>query len=111
MPCIRTANQYSRRDPFANFFNSYNIREEIISSKSLKINVRELPKAKPKGFLGAVGNFKISSEIDKSELKANDAILTTPYEIIIAIGTYNNKLIPLLKSLSESTAFPRIRGV
>ena len=31
---IRIANQNNRRDPFANFFNSYNVREEIISSKA-----------------------------------------------------------------------------
>jgi hypothetical protein len=90
---IRIANQNNRRDPFANFFNSYNIREEIISSKSLKINVRELPKPKPKGFIGAVGNFKISSEIDKSELKANDAITLK----IKLTGTGNIELIEPFK--------------
>ena len=31
--------------------------------------------------------------------------------MIIAIGTYNNKLIPLLKSVRESTASPKIKGV
>ena len=69
------------------------LREEIISSKSLKINVRELPKPKPKGFLGAVGNFKISSEIDKSELKANDAITLK----IKLTGTGNIELIEPFK--------------
>jgi hypothetical protein len=90
---IRIANQNNRRDPFANFFNSYNTREEIISSKSLKINVKELPKPKPKGFFGAVGNFKISSEIDKSELKANDAITLK----IKLTGTGNIELIEPFK--------------
>ena len=71
---IRVANQNNRRDPIAIFFNPYSIRKEIISSKSIRINAKELPTPKPKGFLGAVGNFKISSEIDKIELKANDAI-------------------------------------
>ena len=31
--------------------------------------------------------------------------------MIIAIGTYNNKLMPLLKSVRESTASPKMRGV
>jgi hypothetical protein len=90
---IRIANQNNRRDPFASFFNSYNTREEIISSKSLKINVKELPNPKPKGFFGAVGNFKISSEIDKSELKANDAITLK----IKLTGTGNIELIEPFK--------------
>ena len=90
---IRIANQNNRRDPFANFFNSYNTREEIISSKSLKINVKELPKPKPEGFFGAVGNFKISSEIDKSELKANDAFTLK----IKLTGTGNIELIEPFK--------------
>jgi hypothetical protein len=71
---IRVANQNNRRDPIGIFFNPYSIRKEIISSKSIRINAKELPTPKPNGFLGAVGNFKISSEIDKIELKANDAI-------------------------------------
>ena len=31
--------------------------------------------------------------------------------MMIAIGTYNNKLMPLLKSVRESTALPKMRGV
>ena len=31
--------------------------------------------------------------------------------MMIAIGTYNNKFMPLLKSVRESTASPKIRGV
>ena len=74
---IRIANQRNRRDPFANFFNSYNVREEKISSKSLTVNVKELPEPKPKKFNGAVGSFEISSKVDKNEVKANDALTYT----------------------------------
>ena len=40
---IRVNNQRNRRDPFSNFFNSYNVREEMISSKPIYVNVKELP--------------------------------------------------------------------
>ena len=86
---IRITNQRNRRDPFANFFNSYNLREEKISSKSLKIDVKELPTPKPKQFNGAVGNFEISSKVDKNEIQANDALTYT----IKLTGTGNIELI------------------
>ena len=50
-------------EKFANFFNSYNVREEKISSKSVTVNVKELPEPKPKKFNGAVGSFEISSKV------------------------------------------------
>lgn len=86
---IRITNQRNRRDPFANFFNSYNLREEKISSKSLTIDVKELPIPKPKQFNGAVGNFEISSKVDKNEIQANDALTYT----IKLTGTGNIELI------------------
>ena len=86
---IRITNQRNRRDPFANFFNSYNLREEKISSKSLTIDVKELPTPKPKQFNGAVGNFEISSKVDKNEIQANDALTYT----IKLTGTGNIELI------------------
>ena len=90
---IRTTNQQKRRDPFANFFNSYNVKEELISSKPITINVKELPKPKPKGFLGAVGVLDISAKVNKKELNANDAIT---YSVKIT-GTGNIELIDAMK--------------
>ena len=90
---IRITNQKNRRDPFTNFFNSYNVKEEIISSKPLTINVKDLPESKIKGFLGAVGNMNISSKIDRKELKANDAVTYT----IKITGTGNIELVEPLK--------------
>ncbi len=71
---IRTQNQQNRRDPFANFFNSYNVKEEFISSKEIKINVKALPNNEPKNFNGTVGNYTISSSVDKFSLKTNEAV-------------------------------------
>ena len=86
---IRITNQRNRRDPFANFFNTYNVREEIISSKKIIIDVKDLPSPKPSNFSGGVGNFEISSKTDKNELNANDALTYT----IKLTGTGNIELI------------------
>ena len=86
---IRITNQRNRRDPFANFFNTYNVKKEIISSKKITINVKDLPSPKPSNFSGGVGNFEISSKTDKNELNANDALTYT----IKLTGTGNIELI------------------
>lgn len=59
-------------DPFA-MFNAYTSEQEI-SSKPIKITVLDLPTPKPKDFFGAVGDFKISTEVDNKTIKANEAI-------------------------------------
>ena len=75
------------------FLISYNVKEELISSKPITINVKELPKPKPKGFLGAVGVLDISAKVNKKELNANDAIT---YSVKIT-GTGNIELIDAMK--------------
>lgn len=58
---------------FDDFFGSYqNVRTKI-KSKPVSISVKALPNA-PAGFGGAVGNFQLRSSIDKTEIKANEAI-------------------------------------
>ena len=90
---IRTQNKQNRRDPFANFFNSYNVREEFISSKQKRINVKALPSNEPKNFNGTVGNYTVSSSIDKNSLKTNEAVT---YKIKLT-GTGNIDLIEPFK--------------
>ena len=86
---IRIQNKRINRDPFANFFGgSYNIQEEIIRSKSIFIDVKDLP-TPPSNFSGAVGYMSIESEIDKATIDANDAI---NYKLTIT-GTGNIELI------------------
>ena len=52
---IRLQNKRNTRDPFANFFGGgHNIKEELISSKSISINVEDLPDP-PANYYGAVG--------------------------------------------------------
>ncbi|MFH0867631.1 MAG: BatD family protein [Bacteroidota bacterium] len=66
-------------DPFFNnftksFFNSYSEEEKTITSNSLSINVKELPSAdQPSEFSGSVGSFTFDAELDKTDLKTNEA--------------------------------------
>lgn len=45
-----------------------------ISSQPILINVKELPKDKPRNFSGAVGDFKINTFISKQQVKADQAV-------------------------------------
>jgi hypothetical protein len=86
---IRLQNKRNNRDPFANFFGGgHNIKQEVISSKAISINVEELP-APPTNYYGAVGHMDISSEVDNTTINANDAIT---YKLKVT-GTGNIELI------------------
>lgn len=65
-------------DSFFNdaFFNAgYEQQNRKVFSNALKINVKPLPsEGKPAGYANAVGNFTFSAELDRNEVKANDAI-------------------------------------
>ncbi len=78
---VRAKTQTRSRDPFFDsffndpFFNRYQTVELPLTSNALSITVKPLPTTnKPADYSGAVGKFNISSEIDKSELKTNEAI-------------------------------------
>jgi len=59
-------------DPFS---SSYQNVRKTLHSNSISINAKPLPSInKPDDFVGAVGTFTFKSEIDKTELKANDAV-------------------------------------
>jgi len=65
-------------DPFFNdpFFGSGGIRDVRFAVKSdpVKITVKELPANPPSSFNGAVGRFTLDGTVDKTNLKANDAV-------------------------------------
>ena len=82
---IRTERSSRRSmDPFEAFFNDpffsnniTNVQKEL-SSQSLSIDVKALPEnGKPDSFAGAVGNYKLTSSIDKEELSTNEAVTIT----------------------------------
>jgi len=63
-------------DPLEQFFGGAvkDVKYKI-KSMPISISVKQLPEAgKPESFQGAVGSFAIASSIDKSALKANEAI-------------------------------------
>jgi len=63
-------------DPIEQFFGgSYKDTKYKIKSTPITINVKPLPEAgKPEGFNGAVGNFSIGANLDKTSVKANEAL-------------------------------------
>ncbi len=72
---LRIQDNRKARSVFDQFFGSYrDIQYKAVSNKAT-INVERLPlNGKPTSFDGAVGSFKISSTIDKQEVKTNEAI-------------------------------------
>lgn len=69
------AQQQVSDDPFDAFFNGggyIEVKKRIVTPKVV-INVLPLP-AKPAGFSGGVGEFNISSAINSTDVKTNDAV-------------------------------------
>lgn len=76
-------------DPFFN--NAYHSIEKKLNTKKITVEVLPLPsQGKPENFSGAVGEFSISSNIDQTNLKSNEAI-TVKYTVN---GSGNIDLIP-----------------
>ena len=69
---VRTQKQM--RSIFDDFFDNYQQVEKNVSSSKQTVNVEPLPLGKPSSFYGGIGDFKISSNVSTTELKANDAL-------------------------------------
>lgn len=84
------AQQTVSDDPFDAFFNGggYVEVKKKITTPRVVINVQPLP-AKPAGFSGAVGEFKLASSINATDVKTNDAVTIK----LTLSGTGNMKLI------------------
>lgn len=84
------AQQTVSDDPFDAFFNGggYVEVKKKITTPKVVINVQPLP-AKPAGFSGAVGEFKLASSINATDVKTNDAVTIK----LTLSGTGNIKLI------------------
>jgi hypothetical protein len=84
---IRSARR--QRSFFDDFFDMTQDVKRILTSAPLTIDVKPLPSGKPASFSGAVGDYKMTSSINTTQLKTNDAIT-----IKVAIsGNGNIKLI------------------
>jgi len=89
-------------DPIDQFFGggSYKDFKYKVKSSPVTINVKPLPEAgKPEGFQGAVGNFSVSATLDKSAVRANEALNYT----VKINGSGNLKLLraPALKLAAD----------
>jgi hypothetical protein len=61
------------RSPFDDFFGSVQNVRVPVKSNRVAISVKELP-SPPANFKGAVGRFTMTSTIDKTNIKSNEAI-------------------------------------
>jgi hypothetical protein len=90
--------QAPARNIMDQFFDTYKEVKYKVESAPVIIHAKPLPEeGKPDSFTGAVGNFNIDASVDKTVLKANDAL---NYKVSVT-GSGNIKL---LKTLS--TNFP-----
>lgn len=65
-------------DPFFQFFGQMQLREATSRSESLMVEVLPLPQDnRPSSFSGGVGDFNVSSAVDKYDVRANEAVNLT----------------------------------
>lgn len=79
-------------DPFEAFFNggsNYVEVKKTILTPQLTIDVKPLPAGKPADFSGGVGEFNITSSINSTNVKTNDAVTVK----LVISGTGNLKLL------------------
>ncbi|MGE5393226.1 MAG: BatD family protein [Candidatus Saccharibacteria bacterium] len=58
---------------FDDFFDSYRVVKAKVVSDPLTVSVKDLPN-QPANFSGAVGNFNLNADLDKTEVKSNEAV-------------------------------------
>jgi hypothetical protein len=71
---VRVRNQARQRSFFQDFFDTYQNVSKELTTPPVTINVKPLPFGKPASFSGAVGDFTIKSEINRTEMKVNEAL-------------------------------------
>jgi hypothetical protein len=69
---IRT--QRRQRSFFDDFFDNIQDVKRTLTSAPVSIDVKPLPQGKPASFFGAVGDYKMTSSINTSQLKTNEAV-------------------------------------
>jgi hypothetical protein len=72
--CFVNIQRKGQRSPFDDFFGNYETVNKRIKSSPVEITVKPFPGNQPSGFTGAVGKFTITADIDKNEVKTNEAI-------------------------------------
>ncbi|MFH0761764.1 MAG: BatD family protein [Bacteroidota bacterium] len=96
--CFVNVQSKRQRSPFddifsSGFFGNYETVTKTISSPPVQVSVKPFPGNPPEGFTGAVGSFSITSGLDKTEAKTNEAVTLK----VNIKGKGNIKLIELPK--------------
>lgn len=73
---VRNTNQ-RRQSFFDDFFDMYRDVKVTLTTAPATIEVKPLPSGKPAGYGNAVGNFTMTSSINATEVKANEAVTIT----------------------------------
>ncbi len=93
---------FSTQDFFSDdFFRSFfsEGKRKVLHTQPIIINVLPLPKvSKPKGFTGAVGEYKVSMTVDKNQGKVNEPITLSVK--ISGLGNIKTVSLPPLKPVS-----------
>lgn len=100
-----------RRDPFFDsFFDSFlsETKTIVLTTDVRDIKIKPYPDSRPYDFTGAVGEFKLFSEIDRDNVKANEGITFS----VILKGTGNIGLfsLPEIKFPKNVEVFPPIEN-
>ncbi|MCC8143823.1 MAG: BatD family protein [Tannerellaceae bacterium] len=62
------------RSIFEDFFDAYQDVSKTVTTSPVTIDVKPLPSGKPASFSGAVGSFTMTTEINSTNVKANEAV-------------------------------------
>jgi len=73
---VRNANQRGQGF-FDDFFDMYRDVKVTLTTSPTTIEVKPLPSGKPAGFGNAVGNFTMTTDINSTNVKANEAVTVT----------------------------------
>lgn len=71
---IRIPTQRQIRSIFDEFADMHTDVRKVLMSSPVTIDVKPLPSGKPASFSGAVGNFTMTSDINSTNVKTNDAV-------------------------------------
>lgn len=71
---INIPTQRKVRSIFDDFMDAYDKVQKVLVSSPVTIDVKPLPSGKPASFSGAVGNFTMTSDINSTNVKTNDAV-------------------------------------
>ena len=86
---LRVQTRAQVRSIFDDFFGTYTNVTKTLKAPGTTIHVESLPKGRPAGFAGGVGQFALRSSISQTEMQTNEAVTLR----LTIEGTGNMKLL------------------